>query len=79
MANEAGMCVTVTRTLFVYKGGSEPGAIVELINYPRFPLGPTAIRRLALSLAKRLKSSLRQIRVSVVFPDETVMLGRAND
>lgn len=32
-----GLCVTIEPTHFVFTGGSESGATVGLINYPRFP------------------------------------------
>lgn len=35
--NGAGLCVTVTPTKFIYTKRWEPGCIVGLINYPRFP------------------------------------------
>lgn len=71
-----GLCVTVTPTTFVYTNGKEPGAIVGLINYPRFPSNPEAIEDNAMSLAKRLLRAMGQYKVSVVFPDKTVMIGR---
>lgn len=74
VANE-GLCITITPTEFYYKGGSERGIIVGLINYPRFPESPEQIKERALSLAVKLKDGLKQNRVSVMFPDETVMLG----
>jgi hypothetical protein len=38
-----GACVTVTPTEYVYTGGREAGAIIGLINYPRFPKTPADI------------------------------------
>ncbi len=73
--NEVGLCVTVTPTTFVYTGGREPGAAIGLINYPRFPSSPEKIREHALALAKQLKDRLGQWKVSIVFPDETWMIG----
>lgn len=70
-----GWCVTVTPTRFIYSHGHEPGAAIGVINYPRFPNEFEAIRERALALAERLQEALGQMRVSVVFPDETVMLG----
>jgi hypothetical protein len=72
--NEVGLCVTVTPTEYVYTKGGEPGCIVGLIHYPRFPSTPEAIRNHALTLARLLLAGLRQFKVSVVFADETVML-----
>lgn len=73
--SEVGLCVTITPTTYIYKGGSEAGAIIGLINYPRFPKEPHEIRQLALDLAEKLRVLYKQYKVSVVFPDETVMLG----
>lgn len=72
-----GLCVTITKTEYAYTGGKEDGVIVGLINYPRFPATPATVRKRALALAGILRKRLGQTRVSVVFPDETVMLGRA--
>lgn len=66
--------VTVTPTTFVYVDGSEDGAIVGLINYPRFPSTPEKIKETAIDLAKILKEELGQYRVSIVCTDETIML-----
>lgn len=73
--DEIGLGLTVTPTTFVYTGGCEPGVIVGLINYPRYPLGGEAVERMAMELAGRLKEELKQQRVSVVLPNRTVMLG----
>lgn len=70
-----GLCVTLTPTEFIYTNGSEPGVIVGLINYPRFPKPHELIKATALELAERLRVHLRQFRVTVVMPGETVMLG----
>lgn len=52
-----GLCVTVEPTKFIYTGGEEAGAVVGLINYPRFPSTSEAIteraRKLALLLLER--------------------------
>ena len=72
--NSVGLCVTVTPTEFIYVDGGEPGAVVGLINYPRFPSTPADIEFHALELARRLKEALGQNRVSVVFPHRTVMI-----
>jgi hypothetical protein len=34
--NKEKHCVTVTPTKFIYTGGNEPGAVIGLIQYPRF-------------------------------------------
>lgn len=58
---------------------AEPGFIVGLINYPRFPAESKKIREQALVLAHILKKSMEQHRVTIMFPDETVMLGEVDD
>lgn len=67
-------CVTVTPTTFVYKNGREDGVAVGVIDYPRFPTDHQTLRQRSLELAERLRQHFRQLRVSVVFADETVML-----
>lgn len=73
--DKVGLCVTVTATKFVYKNGMEDGAIVGLINYPRFPKEPHEIKEQALELAGILLEKMEQYKVTIVFPDETVMIG----
>ena len=73
-----GLEVTVTPTTFVCSAGQGPGAVVGLINCPRVPFTPVVIRALALELAWQLKAALGQERLTVVLPEETVMLGVAS-
>lgn len=67
--------VSLSPTEFIYPGGNETGFVAGLINYPRFPREKEEIRRMALELAELLRDGLGQERVSVVMPDETVMVG----
>ena len=69
------LCVTVTPTKYIYKNGSEPGIIVGLIRYPRFPREVHSINDMAMALAELLRQRLEQQRVTVMFPDRTVLLG----
>lgn len=73
-----GLCVTLTETEFIYTKtktvGGEPGFVVGLINYPRFPAEVPTIRAKALFIAEELRKLYQQWKVSVVFPNETVML-----
>lgn len=55
-----GYCVTVEPTKFIYKGGSEEGVRVGLINYPRFPNQIRDTKEHAMILAEQLKSKLKQ-------------------
>jgi len=72
--DEISWCVTVTPTKFIFKGGHEPGVVIGVINYPRFPNSRSFLRVHIIRLAKRLLAELKQFRVSIVFPDETIML-----
>jgi hypothetical protein len=69
-----GLCVTFASTDFLYTNGKEPGFVVGLINYPRFPSSPNIIRGHALELAAQLLKTYTQYKVTVVFPDSTIML-----
>lgn len=73
--NDVGLCVTIIPNEYIYTNGGEPGCSVGLINYPRFPSDPVALRLHALTLGELLRLKLGQFKVSVVMPDETVMLG----
>lgn len=73
--NRVRLCVTVTPTEFIYVEGSEPGVIVGLINYPRFPSTKKVIKKQAMELAEILKRTAQQLKVSVVLPESTIMIG----
>jgi len=68
-----GLCVTVTPTEFIYTNGNEPGVIVGLINYPRFPKKGFEIIKLANELGKKLMVQLEQCRISIVYPQSTII------
>lgn len=68
------LCVTLTPTEFIYTQGNEPGVIIGLINYPRFPQSYAAIKANALHIAWVFLARFRQQRISVVFPAETIMI-----
>ena len=77
--NDVGLCVNVRDTWYSYSdgsgsGGNEPGAVVELIQYPRFPKSTDEIVIKALDLAEILMDRMNQKRVSVVCSDETYTL-----
>lgn len=72
--NEKSYCVTITKTNFIYKNGGEKGAIIGLINYPRFPSTKKEIKRKAEEIAKLCKDKYKQNRVSIEYQDRTIML-----
>lgn len=77
---DKGLCVTVTPTTFLYKRtpedpiGREDGAIIGVINYPRFPTSRESIERTAEEIAALCKDKYKQNRVSIVYADTTVMI-----
>lgn len=73
---DAGFCVTVTETEYVYTGGQERGVIVGIIHYPRFPSSPEVLTDKARTLACRLMDDLCQRSCSVQTPTETLWLAR---
>lgn len=73
--DKVGLCVSITDLDYIFPGGNEPGLAVGLINYPRFPKSPEDIKRYALEMAGILREILDQKRVSIVMPNETIMIG----
>lgn len=67
--DKVGLCVTLTRTNYVYTAGSERGFFVRLINYPRFPTPKAEIKEKALALAECLMYGLDQQSYTVEGPD----------
>ncbi len=67
-----GLCVSVTRTEYIYTNGQESGVVVGLINYPRFPSLPEQIVEKAKALTLLLISTLNQTSASIQTPDETI-------
>lgn len=74
-----GLCVTVTPTEFIYTDGAESGVAVGILNYPRFPTIPCAIKERAIRLALHLRAGLFQRTALVRFDDETVWLPRESE
>jgi hypothetical protein len=71
-----GLCVTVEPVAYIYTGGEEVGVRVGLINYPRFPSEPDAIRTKAKELAGKLMERLCQHSYTIAGPDETEWFSR---
>lgn len=69
-----GLCVTVTPTIYLFTGGQESGAMIGLINYPRFPKEPAEIRLLARALAIDLMNHCCQRSCTVETPEESELL-----
>jgi len=68
---EEGLCVTVEPTKFIYTGGEEIGAVIGLVNYPRFPCDRDVIDETAQRLATDILDSTAQQSVLIMNPDQT--------
>jgi hypothetical protein len=69
-----GLCVTLSPTEFIYTAGNEPGCVIGLINYPRFPTTNEEVLADAVELAHILMRKLDQFRCSIITPEETLLL-----
>lgn len=68
-----GLCVHVEQCVFTYRGGTESGFKVGLINYPRFPETHDQLWTKAESLAKKLLGKFdQQVSFSIVGPQKSV-------
>jgi|TARA_R100001530_G_scaffold135833_1_gene114124 hypothetical protein len=73
---DEGFCVTVTPTEYIYTGGAESGAIIGLINYPRFPMKPAQIKGQAFKLGLAIMKACYQTSFTVETPDKTYWYSR---
>ena len=74
-----GLCVTVGPTRFIYTGGEETGAVIGLVNYPRFPSEPEKINAVAEDLAREILSACYQHSVLLIQPQNTYWITRRDD
>jgi len=75
----AGLCVTVTPTTFIYTGGEEEGMMIGFVNYPRFPVTARQIYVRAVQLAEELIRGLCQKTALIVDGEQTCWLRIAED
>jgi hypothetical protein len=73
---ENPMCVTVDPTKFIYTGGEETGAVIGLLNYPRFPSSKEAINARARSLAIKLLEGTHQRNALIVSSETTELVSQ---
>jgi len=71
-----GLCVTIEPTTFIYTGGEETGFVVGLLNYPRFPTTPEALRKRAHDLMISLLNATAQHSALMVTPEESVWVSQ---
>lgn len=69
-----GLCVTVSPETFIYTGGEEEGFSVRLVDYPRFPSTPEAIRQRAYKIAQELVVECSQRTALVVDSERTAWI-----
>ncbi len=68
------LCVSVSETTFIYTQGIEKGLVITLISYPRFPSEQEELESIAITLGTQLKEFCKQLRVSIVLTDYTLLL-----
>lgn len=66
--------VRITPTAYVFDDYHEAGWEIAVINYPRFPKDNFVIHQFAYDLAAGLLDKFEQNRISIVYPNEIVML-----
>ncbi len=58
----------------LFLGQEEPSMELQFIQYPKFPVEESKLKKAIIELTKILMIKLEQNRVVIVFTDETVML-----
>jgi len=66
------LCVSVNNEVYCYNHGSELGARIKLINYPKFPRSLDELMTLATELAEFLLQETDQKSCTVVGPEKTI-------
>jgi len=77
--NDISYCVTIQPIEYRYFKGHEKGAVIGLINYPRFLDKNSQHAIFAKQLAEKLMFSFKQCRVTIVTSKETIMLTNINE
>jgi hypothetical protein len=73
---EEGLCVTVDKTKFIYTGGEELGAVIGLINYPRFPKTQEEVENRAKKLGLRILDKVKQNSVLIMTSEKTEWISK---
>lgn len=76
---DIGLCVTVTPTSYIYTGGEETGAIIELINYARFPKEKHEISGQAIALGYRLAKKACQGSFTIMNDEKSAFYSRRKE
>lgn len=76
---QVGLCITVEASAYIYTGGEESGAVIGLINYPRFPSTEDEIYNKARELGEKLMERCCQHSFSIMTPTDTFWFSRRPD
>lgn len=76
---EVGLCVNVHATDYIYTGGEETGYVVELINYPRFPVQRYELEETGAALANRLLDDTFQHSILWMDPETTTWISKRKE
>ena len=66
-------CVRISECTYKFAAYEEAGWVISVLNYPRLPLSAANLERFARRLAEHLLVTLKQNRVSVEMPTETLL------
>ena len=75
---EVGACVNVHSADYIYTRGEQSGAVIEFINYPRFPATEDEIDAKAEALALRIAEGCYQQTYTIMTPSHTVYFDRGS-
>jgi hypothetical protein len=67
---DKGLCVNLQPTQYTYTAGAESGMVVELINYPRFPMTRPQIDDTAREILYGLVEALCQRSATMMTPED---------
>lgn len=76
---EVGLCVNIYPTEYIYTGGEETGYVVELINYPRFPVHAYELEETGAALANRLLDDTFQHSILWMDPSTTTWISKRKE
>lgn len=69
----------LTQCEIICLGQEEPSVMIDFIQYPKFQYEEKTLKEAILFFTKKMKESLHQNRVVVVFGDETIMMENSNE
>lgn len=73
---EAGLCVNIWESKYIYTMGEEIGYVIKLINYPRFHKDEAEILHHVFTLANLLLDNTYQGSYTVLTPSQTYFVSK---